>query len=78
MPPGIERHLETKGGGWGVCAYLVEEREAVKEGEQAGGCGGEIRGGALANGPPELGRHRRFEPLHGGRREDCGWVTSAF
>jgi hypothetical protein len=45
--------------------YLVEERKAVEEGEQARGGGGEVGSRALADGPPEFGRHRRFEPLHG-------------
>jgi hypothetical protein len=59
--------------------YLVEEREAIKEGEQARGCGWEVGGRALADGPPELGRNRRFEPLHGEpvAEEKRGWVTSA-
>ena len=61
--------------------YLVEEREAIEEGKQARGGGWEVGGRALAGGPPELCRYRRFEPLHGEPvaegREEGGWVTSA-
>ena len=38
--------------------HLVEEWEAVEEGEQARGGGGEVGSRALADAPPELGRHR--------------------
>ena len=58
--------------------YLVEEREAIEEGKQARGGGWEVGGRALAGGPPELCRYRRFEPLHGEPvaegREESGWV----
>lgn len=47
---------------------LVEERETVEEGEKQGGGGWEVAGRALADGSPEIGRHRRFEPLHGSRK----------
>ena len=51
----------------------MEERKAVEEGEQARGGGGEVGSRALADGPPEFGRHRRFEPLHGEPVEAAGW-----
>jgi hypothetical protein len=67
---GAAEHRATGGG------YLAEERESFEEGEQAGGGGGEVGRRALADGSPELRRHRRLEPLHG-RGRVCGLWAAA-